>query len=676
MCSRVLRAALARLSAGLARLPFLLPAAAAGVTVWLLLREKTAVVPWHAALLILMARFIHVAWDNYRRFSQRHERGAAPTASLGKLALEVGVQGARSMAALVTTTLRCALAVPFALILLSFLSTRGTMDAIPLPPQNSGFEFPRYDSSRQSIVCDMEPSQLVELDGSIYAVYPVLEREPDTGGLGRGLSGELRLNKPRDRIKHVLLVCYAIASPLLRAEDVLDWPGLCARLSSDAGRGGPSPGRRIWELLPAKLHRVVEAASRGDRLLEADKRRVIAALNDLLTLRCFLRGEDFSTLALPEQATHMLRGDTPTPPSDKQIQGLNRLVLEAYCPRHIAKSSFRATSERKLYKKWQAEVSLDLPQGAELLRAPALLRGGDRLAVQWRAKCGGEVSTGTALLSLAPPRPGAHSPVVRTVPIEERDALLNRIHWRVQSFMHRPCLLGTTQLGWDVLSEIMAATDFYFPSVFICLCFLAIGSVYLLVLIDPIAEPFRVAARGIEFVLNTIAAVPRYVWLFIVILAMDVDANYNWKLLAAIAVTLLPDIYHEVKNATLRYCRTFREADRSIGMGSLHMILHHAIGRECRLVYFSQAVYLAASMILVETSLSCLGKYPSSSLELSWGRMIYNALNRFENASLGRASIGNPLAVWGPVVAVVGSIYMLCYAAETLREQIRAIRNV
>ena len=130
---------------------------------------------------------------------------------------------------------------------------------------------------------------------------------------------------------------YQSGSVLLRTEEVLDWPGLCSRLSREASKKQPSLSRRIWELLPPEPRQAIEDAVQGDRLEDARKHGIVKALNDILKLRDFYREEDFSGTSLPDEAKEVLKLD-PKGLSDRQAQRLNRLLLEACCPKYIAKS--------------------------------------------------------------------------------------------------------------------------------------------------------------------------------------------------------------------------------------------------------------------------------------------------------------------------------------------------
>ena len=129
---------------------------------------------------------------------------------------------------------------------------------------------------------------------------------------------------------------YENGSPHLRIENILDWPGLCAALTSAARSDQPSPGRRIWELLPSEPRQDIEDAAQGTRLDDARKHGVVKALNDILKLPDFHRADDFAGTTLPDEAKGILAGDQKAL-SAKAAQKLNRLLLEAWCPRYIAK---------------------------------------------------------------------------------------------------------------------------------------------------------------------------------------------------------------------------------------------------------------------------------------------------------------------------------------------------
>ena len=81
---------------------------------------------------------------------------------------------------------------------------------------------------------------------------------------------------------------------LLGAGEIADWPRFCAKVVAEKGDRDPSPGGRVWQMLPNRARSVMEEVARGG---EADKRQTAAlvnGLNEVLKSRSFYREADFS----------------------------------------------------------------------------------------------------------------------------------------------------------------------------------------------------------------------------------------------------------------------------------------------------------------------------------------------------------------------------------------------
>lgn len=124
-------------------------------------------------------------------------------------------------------------------------------------------------------------------------------------------------------------------SPLLYAEDVLDWPALCSKLSADAAQE-PSPAKTLWALLPRQVQQTVSEAAKGKPMPEKQQADVVDALNNILARRDLAQKEGFAAVRIPAKQTGSLHRDGGEL-SDQQAQRLNRLLLEASFPRAIAK---------------------------------------------------------------------------------------------------------------------------------------------------------------------------------------------------------------------------------------------------------------------------------------------------------------------------------------------------
>jgi len=129
-------------------------------------------------------------------------------------------------------------------------------------------------------------------------------------------------------------------SSRLGLDDILDWPGYCSRLIQDAKRDLPSPGKRIWSLLPQDIQSLIESSATATNLSREDKSSIMNALNDVLEQRDFYQEQDYSRKPLPKEAKELLARNREEL-SGRDLRKLNRLLIEAAYPRNIAKRDSR-----------------------------------------------------------------------------------------------------------------------------------------------------------------------------------------------------------------------------------------------------------------------------------------------------------------------------------------------
>jgi len=131
------------------------------------------------------------------------------------------------------------------------------------------------------------------------------------------------------------------ASPKLAPESVLSWRGLCGKLKAQSGDKTPSPGKRLWELLPENARTAIQECAQGKELDPAQQADLLSALNEVLAQRRdFHHPDDFSRTALPAEAANLLKLDRQGL-SPGKLAKLNRLLLEAAFPQEIAKAAIR-----------------------------------------------------------------------------------------------------------------------------------------------------------------------------------------------------------------------------------------------------------------------------------------------------------------------------------------------
>lgn len=128
---------------------------------------------------------------------------------------------------------------------------------------------------------------------------------------------------------------YDNGSSLFGVDDIIDWPGFLSKLSSEGKASQPSPGKRIWELLPLDIQVVVENSAASTNLEEKQRPNIIKALNEsILSNRDFYQKEHFSDITIPEEAQKLLpdRKDL----SARNIKRLNRLLMKSAYSHEIA----------------------------------------------------------------------------------------------------------------------------------------------------------------------------------------------------------------------------------------------------------------------------------------------------------------------------------------------------
>jgi peptide/nickel transport system permease protein len=257
------------------------------------------------------------------------------------------------------------------------------------------------------------------------------------------------------------------------------------------------------------------------------------------------------------------------------------------------------------------------------------------------------------------------------------------------SFAH---LLGTDQLGRDVLERMIESTEaFVVPGVVAVCAALGVGV--------PLGAgigfwPRTRSAAVARFGLTIVGAWPRLVLVVVVvaIFMVSVSDPAAWAsarlyvLALLVALSFVPQLAHEIAEKVLTFQREeFVEAARAHGIPDSRILFHHILWANCRELVLRQCCLLFASFLLVETSLSYLGDYGVPPPRPSWGNILSDvrsqvihvrSLARPESLSPGdvldgllrAVQEGAALAVLAPTVAIVASIAGLLALARHFAE--------
>ncbi|MGQ9632035.1 MAG: ABC transporter permease [bacterium] len=188
---------------------------------------------------------------------------------------------------------------------------------------------------------------------------------------------------------------------------------------------------------------------------------------------------------------------------------------------------------------------------------------------------------------------------------------------------NRTFWLGTDYAGRDVLSRIVAGAQTYLlPAILSISVSLLIGAP--LGLIGGYWSGW--VGSVASYILNSIASIPQFVFVLIVIAAFKPGILY---IVVALGVARAPEVATLMRGRVLSLRgREFIEAAKALGAGSGRIIFRHIFWYHCRSLLIVQASLGMGVAILVEASLSYLG-YGVQDLEAAtWGNMVAAARGR------------------------------------------------
>jgi hypothetical protein len=125
-------------------------------------------------------------------------------------------------------------------------------------------------------------------------------------------------------------------SPLLKSVDIKDWPLFCMRLTRAVAESSPNPSKKIFELLPPALRETISDAAQANNFRLAQEANFVPAFNNILRRRDFYEPGAFAGVNITAEARMFLERKVEL--SDREVQRLNRLLLEASYPEVIAKN--------------------------------------------------------------------------------------------------------------------------------------------------------------------------------------------------------------------------------------------------------------------------------------------------------------------------------------------------
>ncbi|HWP35164.1 MAG TPA: ABC transporter permease subunit, partial [Thermodesulfobacteriota bacterium] len=222
--------------------------------------------------------------------------------------------------------------------------------------------------------------------------------------------------------------------------------------------------------------------------------------------------------------------------------------------------------------------------------------------------------------------------------------------------------LGTDALGRDVLARLLAAgAAALLPGLLAVALALALG------VAAGLAAGYRAGSRverGVDYALQLLDAVPRFVLFLLVIAA--------WKpsivaIMAVAGVTAAPGVAAHVRTRVrLLAGQRHIEAAVALGLTRRAILGRHILWNHCRGIVLIQASLLMGEAVLIETSLSYLG-FGVQEPAASWGNMVAMGKDHFF-AGAFHLAVAPALAI----VAAVTAFHLLGDGLARLLERRRA----
>jgi hypothetical protein len=124
-------------------------------------------------------------------------------------------------------------------------------------------------------------------------------------------------------------------------QDVVDWPGWCAKLAAAGPKDEPSPEKQVWQLLPAEVQKMVRqpelirflTGRRVDRTEYAQRLKLVRAFENVLKSKKLYDIEAFARLKIPEATNELVVRRAEL--SRLETRWMNRLLLELAFPKEI-----------------------------------------------------------------------------------------------------------------------------------------------------------------------------------------------------------------------------------------------------------------------------------------------------------------------------------------------------
>ena len=219
-------------------------------------------------------------------------------------------------------------------------------------------------------------------------------------------------------------------------------------------------------------------------------------------------------------------------------------------------------------------------------------------------------------------------------------------HKNADMLRRKDWLFGPDENGRAVLSRVLIGAKPYLTPACIALsisvflaCFLASITGY---------GQNRMLSQLIDRLIDLLDSLPKLVLLLAIIVVMSPE-NYHYKLMSAMGVLFIPDMYHNVKGQIKHFQESgFIEAEKALGAGTFRILFIHILWNNCKETVLVASTYIIGSIILLDATLGYLGvnqpEFPS------WGAMIAN------NHRYIGLPYANPWTYMAPALATVLAI--------------------